>query len=88
MRSTLDKLPGIRSDLVRLDDNPKKFIKTYMARQERTPQATCVYCNKEDHKGFVCEKVKDIKDGRKILSEEQLCFNCVKRVQKWKMLQL
>ena len=42
--------------------NPTKIIKTYMARQEGLPQATCVDCNQEDHKGIVCEKVKDIKD--------------------------
>ena len=111
VRSTLGKFPGIRSDLVRLDDNwqewefheviealrkwternpvqnerrgeyinPKEKIKTYMARQEGPPQATCVYCNQEDHKGIVCEKFKDMKDRQKILSEKQLCFNCVKR---------
>ena len=40
-----------------------------MARQDGPPQATCVYCNQEDHIGIVCEKVKDITDRRKILSE-------------------
>ena len=59
--------------------NRNKIINTYMARQEGLSQATCVYCNREDHKGIVCEKVKDIKDRRTILSEKQLCFNCVKR---------
>ena len=98
VRSTLDKLPGIRADLVRLGDNWQEwefhdviealrewtegnpvqnerrgeYIKTYMARQEGPPQATCVYCNQEDHKGIVCEQVKYIKDRRKIQSEKQL----------------
>ncbi|XP_048580704.1 uncharacterized protein LOC116619237 isoform X2 [Nematostella vectensis] len=120
VRGTLDKLKGIKSDLVRGCDgwrdwgfndllqqlkrwteiNPvesnfedkTKSNNSQQARSSRLYQTstvncsedqravnnlTCVYCGGA-HKGVDCAKVTDIKERKRILVKEKLCFNCTK----------
>ena len=112
VRTTLEKLPGIRADLVRIDDNwqewgfpelieslkkwcdrnpllseerkadhsnsrPPRKDQAYQAKSDGVrPQRSCVYCEAEDHKLTACDRVTDVSQRKKILSEKKLCFNC------------
>ena len=102
IRLTLDKLPSIKSDLVRTDDrwhdwdfeeltkefskwvdhNPAKSDPKHDQRRDQLLQAKqkdrkpCVYCNVNNHKISESEKVKEIQERKKIISEKKLCFNC------------
>ena len=111
VRLTLDKLPGIRADLVRLDDNWQEWgfpqlVEALRKWCERNPvpldshrggsswkhdrgndkalqtkqgdwkPKPCVYCKSGDHKSVNCDKIKEVADRRKYLSDNKLCFNC------------
>ena len=120
VRATLDKLKGIKSDLVRgcddwrdwgfkellqqlqrwtginpvessLEDNTKssnsqqtrssRLYQTSTVNSSEDPRAvnnlTCVYCG-DAHRGVDCGKFADIKERKRILVKEKLCFNCTK----------
>ena len=110
-RLTLDKLPGIHADLMRLDDNCQERgfpqllealrkwcernsvpLDSYMGgsswkhdrgndkalqtKQGDWKPKPCVYCKSGEHKTVDCDKIKEVADRRKYLSDKKLCFNC------------
>jgi hypothetical protein len=114
IRPTLDKLPGIRADLVRLDDewqdwgftqlvealrkwcerNPivieekpdhggsdtggskVKSVRCFQVNQQQWKPKPCVYCNSDQHKSVVCDKIVDVASRKKELAAKKRCFNC------------
>eukprot|EP00795_Rhopilema_esculentum_P008005 gene8005-13914_t len=36
----------------------------------------CVYCHEPGHKSAECDKIKSLAEGRRLLSDKKLCFNC------------
>ena len=105
---TLDKLSGIRADLVRLDDDWQEWGFPQLVGCERNPvpldsyrgggswrhdrgndkalqtkqgdwkPKPCVYCKSGEHKSVDCDKIKEVADRRKYLSNKKLCFNCTR----------
>ncbi|XP_028404087.1 uncharacterized protein LOC114526759 [Dendronephthya gigantea] len=65
VRMTLDKLEGIRADLTRTSSDWKK---------DQSKQ--CVYCESKDHRSVECDKVVNVSDRKKIVSNKHRCFNC------------
>ena len=90
VRATLDKLKGIKSDLVRgregwqdwgfndLLDQLKKWRDRpfFHTRDTRRDTRACVYCEDNTHKSVDCTKVISVEDRKKILARKGLCFNC------------
>ena len=106
VRLTLDKLPGIRADLVRLDDYWQEWgfpqlVEALRKWCERNPVPLDSYrgegsgrhhrgmtnkeirnpspvfiINPDEHKSVGCDKIKEVADRRKYLSDNKLCLNC------------
>ncbi|XP_057302720.1 uncharacterized protein LOC130636888 [Hydractinia symbiolongicarpus] len=81
VRLTLDKLPSIRADLVKLDDDwqekqePKRESLLHTKQGEYKPRK-CIYCDEENHKAAGCKKINKFEERRRIVSDRKLCFNC------------
>ena len=122
VRMTLNKLEGIRGDLVRTDDDwqewkfdqlvealrkwtvrnppkpdedfnqekpplwkppfkppprfPKPRDRVFNSRQEEWKTRPCVYCESSEHRSVDCNKIVNVAQRKKYLSEKRLCFNC------------
>ena len=55
-------------------DNPSRACHTQQKNRQRVP--SCVYCESTDHKSTNCPKVVNMADGKKILLQKRLCYNC------------
>ena len=86
--TTIDKLPGIRADLVRIDDDWHnwdfgQFVEQLRQWNERNP----IRFEKKPPEHQKRNSVTSINGSRKILSDEKFCFNCTRtkdRVNEYK----
>ena len=56
--------------------NPTKRERLYQTNLDDWSPKACVCGYKKDHKSSDCKTINKVEDGKKILSQKRLCFNC------------
>ena len=74
LRKWTERNPPINKEKQKEHTQREKLLQT---NQKYSKNLKCIYCDDEKHKTWECEKVKDIAERRKVISQKKLCFNCL-----------